>query len=197
MAEDEGRVDSVNPAYDPYQRREWSKEAKIGAFSFQATMLVWSLEFARWLNINEKGLKFVEDFQKKPREYFYNGPPPEPIYYALQHAGDFTDGWSITLLGYYAARLLTKPFKDKIPENIKLGAAFFLGAASVIDHETGGILSNSFSTADLSDIPAGVIGSVAFVSFKLMLNHFIKDCSVEIQELETKATVASDIVPAK
>ena len=59
-----------------------------------------------------------------------------------------------------------------------------LGCAAVVSHEIGGFMQSG--TADYSDIPAGVIGSVAFVGFNMLLKRFIKDSGSEIKKLSTE-----------
>jgi len=98
----------------------FQKESRYRKFiHFETAAFIWGMEFLRYLSINQRGIDWVNTAQAEssdPTNPNFTGP----IYTALQHSGDFADGWSVALIGYYALDLLSGPLKKNIPEEAKV-----------------------------------------------------------------------------
>ncbi len=113
-------------------------------------------------------------------------PPPDSALQFLNNVGDLWDGYTYSMLTYYGISMLNHPFPKKIPEEIKVGISFLIGAAVVVGAETG-ILKNGTlnipNTPDYGDIPAGIVGAVAFAGIKMLNKDFIDKCTDSIKKI--------------
>ena len=149
-------------------------------WEFLATNVVWGFEMQRWFHVNTRGQELIENLSATG---YRPEAPPDPFLPVLQHIGDFPDGWSLALLGYYGASLISLPFKEKVPDEIKVAVGVLFGAAIVARHELGGLWQWG-NTADPKDFAAGAIGAVSFAGFHMLLKRFLKDTDKHITELE-------------
>ncbi len=108
--------------------------------------------------------------------------PTESVSNLLSHSGGVFDAYSVSLLTYYGISLLSRPVKEKVPENVKVAVASLVGLSAVVANELG----VGGGTPDLSDIPSGVVGAMIFSGVMTLNKQFIKDCTAKIRELRGK-----------
>lgn len=114
----------------------------------------------------------------------------------LYRVGDLADGWAWSFLGYYGVTLLTRPWRDKIPDNVKVAVGVLLGTGIVLKHELSGVFSGSLSVKDVRDIPAGIIGALGFAGIHWLLKRFNRDSSKQIKKLESELGIGETDLPA-
>lgn len=102
-------------------------------------------------------------------------PQPDPLlspeinsalYGVLQHSGDFHEGFGYTGMSYIALSYLFPRMKEKYNLMIAItGPNLFIAA-----YESGLLTSK---TPDYADIPAAIVGSVAFLGLHRLLNKYL------------------------
>lgn len=91
-------------------------------------------------------------------------PAQHPLLFGVaQRIGDFPYGWLMSSITYDALSLI-----PKIPERVRLGAAFAVSAGVVISVETS---LTPYGVSDSWDIPAGLLGPVVHLGLNLWLKR--------------------------
>jgi len=142
-------------------------------------------ELFAWITIS--GADLVREIATRDPFFTSNLPTresssPEWLLSSMSHGGGVFDAYTASLLTYYGISLVTSPFKDKIPTNVKVAVSAMVGLGAVVAVETG--IMGSGGTAELADIPSGVLGSMIFGGVMLLNRKFIEDSSKAIRSLK-------------
>lgn len=96
--------------------------------------------------------------------------PENPLYGILQHGGDFYEGYFFALAAYnafgFADVLQSTISKKRLPAKYKQAAAMFFSIGVVALVESG-IVDVAAQTADLKDIPAGIVGAGVYGAWNI------------------------------
>lgn len=173
MESSENRIEIKGALKSIDKERLWVNPWKFFG-NIGAAYLALGLEVARFANVNLRG-----------REFFgVTTPlPAEPILTILQSLGDTGAGFFVSAMSYEAIDVLSSPLKGKVPEQLKVGAAVFLGILTVAAHEKGKFMSGSRDVGSDLDIIGGSIGPIAFIGFNMLLNRFIRKVDKKIEKI--------------
>lgn len=148
-----------------------------------------SLEYKNRLNfegarafVNGMGFVFVTGFEmiraslvhpklnipsvfEQKRELTPYLSPDSSLFPLLQNSGNFFDGYMINMVGFNgltALDLLQARFTNRyVPQRLKASISTLVTIGGVYAFEAG--MLHQGGTNDLSDVPAGVIGALAFL----------------------------------
>lgn len=135
--------------------------------------LVTGLEYFRGELVNLK--VFGNLLEQSQRSTLLNPDTTNPIIYqTLQSSGDFYDGYTLSFFLYTAITIAdhiqSVITKHKVPYKYKLGTTVALISAVVPVIESG--ILGVHNTADYGDIPAGLLGILAYTGVHLLGRRF-------------------------
>lgn len=155
------------------------KKAENLVINGSAGIVAWGVEFARWSQINLAGRAYSGVDTPLPKE---------PYLSIFQSLGDVGPGFILSAIAYEAIDLLATPAETvtgkRVSEEMKVGAAVFLGIAGVVLHESNLFLGGSWATGSVADAIGGSLGPVAFVGFRMLINKYIESVDQEIESLQ-------------